>query len=200
MKPPYFDETCIALHVKDGTSWPNNKFARAIWTLVDHIRSYETSEKYTLLCSLSELYVLFAYKTHDPEHDEYWKSVLNEVQYEKFREIGAFPLAFFKKSQDEYHDKDYVLIEFIDTLVRKNGFAEHLMYKWYEVNEDKMLLPQEPIASAVGYWRRILEDYTNEDLVNLVENDVNNVLKWDLLNLIVCDDNVGCIDLVTDTV
>jgi len=45
-----------------------------------------------------------------------------------------FLLHFFKKSQKEYHDKSFVLIDFIDTLVRKNGFAEHLMTLWEDKN------------------------------------------------------------------
>lgn len=181
MRPPYFEETCFALQVKDCT-WSG--LSDAIWILVDHIRTYETIEKYNLIRELSELYVLFAKKTDDPKHDEYWKSVLNESQYEKYIKLGAFPLAFFKRSQDDYNDKDYVLIEFIDTIVRNNGFAKHLMELWHEKNENKVLLPQEIVASAVGYWRRILfEDYdcTKKDLVHLVETDVNNVLKWDAL-------------------
>ena len=186
MKPEYFHETCISLHVKDCT-----RIVDAIWILVDFIRKYETSEKNTLLCGLSELYVLFAKRTDDPKHDEYWKSVLNESQYEKYSEFGAFPLAFFKKSQNEYHDKDFVLIDFIDTLVRNNGFAELLMSRYQrsmcdENNEQTggMLLPEEIIHSSVGYWRRILGDVCGKsDLKHLVETDVNGVLKWDeLLN------------------
>jgi len=183
MRPEYFDETCISSHVKDCT-W---LAADAIWVLVDFIRSYETSERGTLLCDLSDLYVLFAKKTDDPKHDEYWKSVLDEAQYEKYHEIGVFPLAFFKKSQKEYHDKSFVLIDFIDTLVRKNGFAEHLMRLWEDEmshendGEQIMLLPQEPIESAVGYWTRILDVYGENDLKFLVNNDVNGVLKWDAL-------------------
>jgi hypothetical protein len=186
MKPEYFHETCISLHVKDCT-W----IVDAIWILVDFIRKYETSEKNTLLCDLSELYVLVAKRTDDPKHDEYWKSVLNESQYEKYSEFGAFPLAFFKKSQNEYHDKDFVLIDFIDTLVRNNGFAELLMSRYQrsmcdENNEQTggMLLPEEIIHSSVGYWRRILGDVCDKsDLKHLVETDVNGVLKWDeLLN------------------
>tara|TARA_B100000795_G_scaffold213490_1_gene167164 strand:+ start:2121 stop:2708 length:588 start_codon:yes stop_codon:yes gene_type:complete len=184
MRPEHFNETCISSHVKDST-W---LAADAIWVLVDFIRSYETSERGTLLYDLSDLYVLFAKKTDDPKHDEYWKSVLDEAQYEKYREIGVFPLAFFKKSQKEYHDKSFVLIDFIDTIVRKNGFAEHLMRRWEDEmsrendGEQRMLLPQEPIESAVGYWRRILVDICGEnDLKFLVNNDVNGVLKWDAL-------------------
>jgi len=44
-----------------------------------------------------------------------------------------------------------------------------------------MLLPQEPIESAVGYWTRILDVYGENDLKFLVNNDVNGVLKWDAL-------------------
>lgn len=186
MKPEYFHETCISLHVKDCT-W----IVDAIWILVDFIQSYETSEKNTLLCDLSELYVLVAKRTDDPKHDEYWKSVLNESQYEKYSEFGAFPLAFFKKSQNEYHDKHFVLIDFIDTLVRNNGFAGLLMSRYQrgmrDENNEKtggMLLPEEIIHSSVGYWRRILGDVCfKSDLKHLVETDVNGVLKWDeLLN------------------
>ena len=186
MKPEYFHETCISLHVKDCT-W----IVDAIWILVDFIQKYETSEKNTLLCDLSELYVLFAKRTDDPKHDEYWKSVLNESQYEKYSEFGAFPLAFFKKSQNEYHDKHFVLIDFIDTLVRNNGFAGLLMSRYQrgmrDENNEKtggMLLPEEIIHSSVGYWRRILGDVCfKSDLKHLVETDVNGVLKWDeLLN------------------
>ena len=186
MKPEYFHETCISLHVKDCT-W----IVDAIWILVDFIQKYETSEKNTLLCDLSELYVLVAKRTDDPKHDEYWKSVLNESQYEKYSEFGAFPLAFFKKSQNEYHDKHFVLIDFIDTLVRNNGFAGLLMSRYQrgmrDENNEKtggMLLPEEIIHSSVGYWRRILGDVCfKSDLKHLVETDVNGVLKWDeLLN------------------
>ena len=184
MKPEHFDETCISLHVKDCT-W----LVDAIWILVDFIQSYETSEKNTLLCDLSELYVLFAKKTGDPKHDKYWKSVLNEPQYEKYSKIGAFPLAFFQKSQNEHHDKDFILIEFIDTLVRNNGFAERLMTLYQEQMCDEnneqtggMLLPKEIIHSSVGYWRRILGDVCEKsDLKYLVEHDENHVLKWDAL-------------------
>ena len=176
MKPEYFHETCISLQVKNCT-W----IVDAIWILVDFIRKYETSERNTLLCGLSELYVLFAKRTDDPEHIEYWKSVLNESQYEKYSEFGAFPLAFFKKSQNEYHDKNFELIDFIDTLVRNNGFAGLLMAQYQgemrdENNEQTggMLLPGEIIHSSVGYWRRILGDVCDKsDLKHLVETDVN---------------------------
>ena len=189
MKPEYFHETCISLQVKDCTRLVG--LHDAIYILVDFIRKYETSERNTLLCGLSELYVLFAKRTDDPEHIEYWKSVLNESQYEKYSEFGAFPLAFFKKSQNEYHDKNFELIDFIDTLVRNNGFAGLLMAQYQgemrdENNEQTggMLLPEEIIHSSVGYWRRILGDVCDKsDLKHLVETDVNGVLNWDeLLN------------------
>ena len=178
-KPDYFNETCIALYVRDLTGFYGTD---AVWFLVDHIRSYKTSEKSYLIRNLSDLYILIANKTDDPKHDEYWKTVLNEVQYEKYSKIGAYPLAFFKTSQDKYHDEHYVLIDFIDTLVRNNGFAEHLMIKWREHNEYKTLLPQEPISSAVKYWVRILVDMFDDGyLEQLAKNDTNNVLKWDKL-------------------
>lgn len=186
-----------------------NKTETAITHFINNVvLKYTDNPKHKLLTNLSNLYVLMA-----DSRDMVWRDIMSHTDYNTLEKNGKMIVAYmllietaeekeYQKLKDMQNDKykkskydndEYVVfIEWINTVVSGNNLASHIIQEYesqhnydYRGNiiNNVMVLPNEILDSAVGFWADFLNenymDYssiTDDDGI-LKKNNIKELIK-----------------------
>ena len=136
-----------------------------------------------LLQNLSDLYLVRALECSENylnEGEKKWSDVLTTDQYDLLQANREYVVAVMlvKKVSSNLHR-----IEYIDTRVPNQKFADHLMCLYKDViQNDCLLFPGEIIESAKFYWKRYFEDNlieSKEELDEFIDdNNLHEFIDW----------------------
>ena len=174
-------------YIKDLDLYGDNgiKTETAITHFINNVvLKYPDNPKHKLLTNLSNLYVLMA-----DSRDMVWQDIMTHADYNTLYRNGKMIVAYMlltktaeekeyqklkdmqngKYKEPKYdNDENVVFIEWINTVVRDNKLASHIINQYEEqrnfdyrgdVINNVMVLPEEILDSAVGFWA----DFFNEN-------------------------------------
>lgn len=173
-------------------------FETITYFIENHIDEHPNRD--LLLSELSNLFVLVALKSSDgltKDGEKTWKDIMTHEQYDNLQKNNRFILGYLlvyhhPKQEIYQHNCGYGevhLILLMDTIIRHLNIGKEMICRYETYNEETypLLIPQEIIFSATGYWKKYFERchsiYTIEDLDEFIKEyyiDRNNI-KWDHL-------------------
>ena len=110
---------------------------------------YKLPHTTTLLKDFSNIYVLLANLASEElvqKGEKIWEKIMNKDQHTVLKKNNKMIIAYMLLDDNNG-------IKWIDTVVRNNNLAKHMMERYY-IKHGIRLKPNEIIPSAEGYWKK----------------------------------------------
>lgn len=201
------ESECMLIKDFNTNIWNIQNMYKAISHFVNNnIANYTDHPKHILLTKLSNVYVLVA----DIKHKEDWRKIMNDKDYSTLEKNGKMIVSCmllnetveekeYKKLKDmetgDYeesgYNEDIVYIDWIDSFVKGKNFAYYMIDKFRYDYPNVLVLPDEIIESAVGFWAdyfdSVLTQYAYGSITDYDTNEIKAEYIDELKNTINMD-------------